>query len=206
MANHLKDLTGYAVGNIVVSDRLVNDERGRATWAVKCTKCDNTFARKSKDVTRIKRCCCKKTHGITGGPTYTSWQNMLSRCRTDSHPSTMQYKGRGITVCDRWLSFENFLSDMGERPDGKSIERVNNNGNYEPDNCCWATTHDQSRNRQQTHMITYNGKTQCLKDWANELGINYASLRWRVIRQGWPVEDAFNWKHGKFHKKRKPRP
>lgn len=120
--------------------------------------------------------------------------------------SAHRYIGRGITVCDRWLVFENFLADMGEPPAvGLTLERKNNDGNYEPDNCVWATRKQQHRNRTGIHLITYQGRTQCLKDWAAELGMNYASLRWRLIRQGWPVEEAFTWTKHKIRAKRRER-
>lgn len=82
-------------------------------------------------------------HGFKGTPTWNSWRNMRSRCRDPHHISYSSYGGRGIKVCDRWNSFENFLADMGERPTGKSIDRIDNNGNYEPGNCMWSTPGEQ---------------------------------------------------------------
>jgi hypothetical protein len=112
---------------------------------------------------------------------YNSWQSMLSRC---NNPKNMQYRnygGRGITVCDEWKnSFENFLKDMGERPENTSLDRIDVNGNYSPNNCRWATKAEQARNKRQTIWITFDEKTQCLTDWANEIGISSEGLRYRL--------------------------
>jgi hypothetical protein len=89
----------------------------------------------------------RRTHGKTGTPTFVTWMAMLSRCTNKNITNYAYYGGRGITVCERWMSFENFLSDMGERPEGMSIDRKDVNGNYEPSNCQWATRLEQSRNR-----------------------------------------------------------
>lgn len=81
------------------------------------------------------------------GPTYSSWQAMLNRCRNENIPTWPHYGGRGITICERWESYESFLADMGERPDGRSLDRINVDGNYEPGNCRWATAQEQARNQ-----------------------------------------------------------
>ena len=111
--------------------------------------------------------------------THLSWRKMLERVRGNGHKS---YIGR--TVDDRWLKFKNFHADMGDRPDGCSIERIDNSKGYGPGNCRWATHTDQVRNRSNTSKLTLDGVTQPLATWAEQLGINYNTLNTRVQR-GW---------------------
>lgn len=123
-------------------------------------------------------------------PTYRTWMKMRARCFDDSCPEFELYGGRGITICDRWRRFEYFLADMGERPHGTCIGRINNDGNYEPENCRWETPAQQARNTRRNRFITYNGITLCMKDWSNKLGIK--SLAYR-LKHGWPLEKALNY-------------
>lgn len=137
----------------------------------------------------------KIKHGHTGKfkkptPTYRSWASMKKRCRCKSVRGYHNYGGRGIKVCDRWLqSFENFLADMGERPPGTSLNRIDSNGHYEPVNCEWATTIQQGRNRRTCVMLEFRGKRQCINAWSEETGIGSVTLQHRV-RSGWPIERA----------------
>lgn len=120
--------------------------------------------------------------------TYRIWQAMLNRCRNPNQPNFVDYGGRGITVCEAWKQYANFVADMGECPPGYSIDRKNNLGNYEPANCKWSTRQEQNTNKRTTRRFTLNGETKCLKDWARSLGIDQASLRERL--ETWPVELA----------------
>lgn len=140
----------------------------------------------------------KKTHGYSRtSPTYGSWSAMLSRCTNPNASDWPRYGGRGITVCEKWLhSFECFLRDMGDRPPDTTLDRYpNNDGNYEPGNCRWATATQQSRNRRSNHPLEFNGKTQTIAEWAEELGLNYTTLDERIIRSGWSVEKALTTPH-----------
>lgn len=130
-----------------------------------------------------------KTHGLSTERVYAIWCGMWTRCTNPNRDGWPDYGGRGITVCDRWRSFENFLQDMGQPPPGHSIDRIDVNGNYEPTNCRWATRAVQARNSRRTRLFTYQGETLPMKDWAARVGMSYWSLRWR-LDDGWPIEQA----------------
>ena len=116
------------------------------------------------------------------------WKSMRARCYTKSSHMYARYGGRGITVCDRWLnSFEAFSADMGEHPPGTSIDRIDNNGNYEPGNCHWVTRDVQNRNKRSNRHLTWKGVTQCVVDWAKETGLPRQTIEKR-LDSGWSVE------------------
>ena len=125
------------------------------------------------------------THGMKGTKIYRIWQAMLARTRY----GRKDYAGRGIVVCESWKKFENFYADMGDAPDGLSLDRINNDGNYEPLNCRWATREQQNRNKRNNVFIEWNGKRQTVREWERELGMKPTTLRNR-FRMGWPIERA----------------
>lgn len=131
----------------------------------------------------------KHGHCPTGekpSPTYRCWINMNSRCKYPKHGSYKYCGARGIRVCERWSDFASFLADMGERPSLKhSIDRINNNGNYEPGNCRWATRAEQHRNMRQTVNITIDGVTMCATDWAIAKGMSPATVLSRIYLLKW---------------------
>ena len=123
-------------------------------------------------------------------PTYTSWRAMVDRCTQPSHTKWAQYCGRGTRVCERWMNFEAFLADMGSRPPGTSLDRVDNDGNYEPGNCRWATASEQSLNRSITRVLTHpDGRTMALTEWARVSGLQVGTL-WKRLKSGWSIERA----------------
>lgn len=139
----------------------------------------------ARDVT-IKR---KLVHGQSYTATYRIWCSMRSRCSDKNSPKYKDYGGRGITVCERWNSYENFLEDMGEKPQGMSIDRINNAGSYDPTNCRWATSKEQGSNKRNNKYIKFNGETKTASEWSRVYGLSLTTLN-RRIDQGWPVEIA----------------
>lgn len=122
-------------------------------------------------------------------PLRSTWGTMKQRCINPNNPSHKYYGERGIRVCERWLNYDNFVEDMGERPSLKhSIERIDTNGNYEPSNCRWATLIEQANNKRNNRLVEYGGKGQTLAQWARDLGINRHTLAQRYYTYGWPVE------------------
>ena len=137
------------------------------------------------------------THGHTkkGGnhPLYSVWAGIKSRTENPKSPGWHNYGGRGIKMCSRWRnSFENFLEDMGKRPSKKhSIDRIDNDGDYTPENCRWATKEEQSNNMRKNVNITMNGETKTISEWCRIYDINYPAALWR-LHNGWSVEDVFS--------------
>jgi len=142
-------------------------------------------------------------HGHSCGgkvsPTYSSWKAMMARCYYNKQKSFNSYGGRGIEVDPWWHSFSNFLADMGDRPEGCSIERVNTKRNYWKGNCIWLPMEQQAKNKGETHLITWRLRTMCLTDWAKEMGCHYMTLQTR-LRRGWSVEKALTQPVGRYQK------
>lgn len=153
---------------------------------------------------RITSCGCKKKtsgpsnpafkHGASRGrrpKEYGVWLVMKDRCRNPRNKRFDRYGGRGIEVCERWNEYENFIADMGPRPSGRfSVERVNNDGHYEPRNCKWGTDSEQVRNTCRNVNIEHDGKVMCLVDWANHFGIARNKLRWQYQYKNLPFAEA----------------
>lgn len=143
---------------------------------------------------RCKNCKGAK-HGYHKSSEYSSWNAMKNRCDNSSFKHYDRYGGRGITYDPAWDDFSVFLKDMGKKPTPEhQLERVDNNKNYSRENCIWATRKEQTRNRggeRATRLYTYDGKTMCIKDWAEYVGISNTSMQKR-LNNGWPLEKAFS--------------
>jgi len=131
-------------------------------------------------------------HGMWSHPLFNKWRGMVGRCTNPQDKRYARYGGRGIAVCERWLDVRHFIADMEPTfQPGLTLDRRNNDGPYSPENCRWATQKEQNRNYSRNHNITYNGETKCLKDWAEALGINHATLGDRINVQGLSPHAAF---------------
>lgn len=170
-------------------------------WKCKCRCGNETLVSAYKLASgHTKSCGCynlevlvarSKTHGQFVGkkmtPAYCSWSCMIQRATNPNLKGFKNYAGRGITVCARWLKFENFFADMGKRPTGTMLDRIDTNGNYEPGNCRWATRIESANNTRTNRWITFNGKTQTLAQWSREVGLKRLTLFTR-LKLGWTVE------------------
>ncbi len=208
MPQKLKDLTGESYGRLVVLrlEELISNPGGSTdrTWRCRCACGGETVVRsaslKSGGTTS---CGCTRyekqralltKHGNYWHPLYQTWAGMLRRCLDQDLPAWPNYGGRGIKVCDRWLGeqgFLRFVADMGDRPNRRySLDRRDNHGDYTPDNCRWATTQQQGRNRRTNITVTISGETLCLKGWCERLGIPYGRVHQRVHKLGWEPRRA----------------
>lgn len=191
----LRDISGQKFNSW-----LVIGHSGGKYWRCRCECGNERPVHKYRLVKGLSKSCgCRrgelisariKTHGLSRSKVFAAWSSMLRRCLNPNAENYPRYGGRGITVCADWAnSFENFFADMGHPPEGMSLDRKDNDGNYEPDNCRWATAEEQARNRSNRRLITYDGRCQSLGEWAKELEIGRETLR-RRLEKGWSVEDT----------------
>lgn len=193
MARYILKLSGKRFGNILVFNKATSK-----SWYCKCD-CGTLKIIYGSDLTsgKTKSCGCfrkkvnssRAVHGMSNTAEYEIWCSMKKRCENKNSAMFRHYGGRGINVCERWKKFEEFFSDMGPRPCGKSLDRINNNGNYEPSNCRWATATEQCENQRTNRLIYHNGKTCTVSQWSRETGINHSVIRNRLYR-GWCEIDA----------------
>lgn len=197
---NLVDLTGRRFGRLIVLSRAQNDARKRVRWICVCD-CGNTKVARALDLvdSKTRSCGCLrleihtarlKTHGHANTRIYRIWVGMHKRCRNPANKNFLSYGGRGISVDPRWDDFAAFLIDMGPPPSRKhSLDRIDNDGPYSPENCRWATPKEQSRNSRRPRFIELNGERKNLTEWASQIGIGPGTL-WRRLKDGWPIELA----------------
>lgn len=142
-----------------------------------------------------------KWQNSAGTPTYRSWKMMRQRCMNTNAPNYMRYGGRGITICDHWRNdYDAFVADMGFRPINTTLERIDNNGNYEPANCQWATRKIQGQNRETTKYLSHGGETLSWRVWSERIGMNRETFA-RYARQGLTVGQIMELKIGTYRRR-----
>lgn len=202
----LIDRSGERYERLTVQSRAPkasNPKDTNARWNCLCD-CGKSVVAYGNDLKRgkVKSCGClnderiaqqghfNATHGMTNKPPYRTWSGMISRCTSKGSQQWRYYGGRGIKVCERWRKFENFFSDMGIPPVGMTLDRIDPNGDYCPENCRWATPFQQSRNRRNSRMLTHKGMTLTVTEWARALGISTSAMVGRIANQ-FPPEKLF---------------
>lgn len=197
----IKDLTGERFNQLLVIRRAENQGR-RVMWVCRCD-CGGEIVTRGHSIQtgHTVSCGCvglkrlsdhRYTHGKYGSRAYGIWQGMKSRCYSPGNTSYRIYGGRGISVCQEWReSFEAFYRDMGDPPEGFSIDRKDPDKNYCLENCRWASSFDQARTKRSNIHVSWRGEDRVLEDWATHLNINIATLYARVVRYNWDIERAF---------------
>ena len=195
------DLSGQVFSRLTVTEKFEIRGRRRVYWLCRCdcgaqrwviadalkSGCTKSCGCLNDETRRLVRHGCGRPGKQS--PEYSAWHSMKQRCLNPNSDRFNDYGGRGIKVCQRWADdFAAFLEDMGRRPSGTSIDRIDNDGDYRPGNCRWATSHTQSRNTSRTRWITFSGRTLCLEDWCATLNIKRSTLNTRIAR--WPLERA----------------
>jgi hypothetical protein len=191
------DITGERYGRLVALRRLPG-VKGKTIWLFRCdcgTECakhfDNVRAGRTLSCgclhdEKVKTTNLKHGHSANGqvSRTFLSYMNAKSRCYNPRNRGYAEYGGRGIYMCDRWInSFQAFLEDMGECPPGRSIDRIDVNGPYAPENCRWATPREQAVNRRSTVWVTIDGEKLCMADFAKKVGVPYKTIQTRVYQK-----------------------
>ena len=199
----MKDITGMKFGRLTVLRLSHKDKRQECYWLCKC-ECGNekTVSGNKLRSGNTKSCGCmqkefldgrlRRKHGLTNSKLYATWENMKHRCGDPKNWMYPNYGGRGIKVCEEWLDSSIFIEwalSHGYK-EGLTIERIDVNGNYEPSNCKWIELKEQYLNRTDSHLLTAFGKTQTLKEWAEETGLNYNTIERRINKYGWDAERA----------------
>lgn len=192
------DLTGNVFGRLTALRP--GQKRGiYYFWLCRCT-CGNTLEVRGSALRHgeAQSCGCLRkensiaaiaTHRKSKSGVYSSWNSMMQRCHNHTHDQYPRYGGSGIVVCEQWHNFENFFRDMGDRPAGMTIDRIDGEKNYEPGNCQWASKKEQANNRKNNKPIAFNGRSMNAREWGKETGIPWQTIDGR-LRRGWSVERA----------------
>lgn len=193
------DIKGLKFGRLTVV-KFIGKHTGNFFWECLCS-CGKSTTVRSSSLKRGKVVSCgcygaqrvieaKTKHGLAGTREYVAWASIIHRCTNQNAKGWKDYGGRGITICDRWRSFTNFIADVGMGAfAGCTIERIDNNGSYEPGNVRWATRKEQARNRRSNRHLTFKGRTKPIAAWADEVGVSAKVIYLRLF-YGWSTERA----------------
>jgi hypothetical protein len=197
------DLSGQQFGKLTVIERKGKNKHKQTLWLCVC-KCGNQVVTTSGSLVTgtAQSCGCSRgesntKHGMAHTRLYHIWANIIQRCENPNNSSYKNYGGRGITVCDDWKNdFQTFYdwSMANGYLEDLTIDRIDVNGNYEPSNCRWTTIKEQGFNRRNNHFITFNGKTQTMREWSEELNIDYDVIAKRLNVLHWDVEKTLTTK------------
>lgn len=195
-----RDLTGERFGRLLVLQRDGCNKHGQVKWYCECecgTRKHVLGTCLSRGMTQSCGCLQKESigkvnlkHGMTKDPIYAIWHSMMQRCYDKNSHAFNRYGGRGINVCDKWQEFEGFYEDMGDKPDGFSLERCDVNGDYTPENVVWADAKTQANNRRSNVILEHNGKKQTMQQWCDELGLKIGTVWARLNVYGYSIEKA----------------
>lgn len=193
-----EQIVGKTNGGLTIVS-LLRKEHGRRIWSCQC-ECGNTVEMTHNLFSKRKSCGCRSNkgiisastkHGMSNSTEWSIWHGIKKRCLCKTDRVYHRYGGRGVGICKEWAeSFQKFYEDMGPRPHGKTIDRIDNNLGYSKENCRWVDWKTQQRNRRSNHLITFNGETKCLIEWAEQFGIRKDTLRRRLCVYKWPLEEA----------------
>ena len=200
-------IVGKRFGRLVVLRETAHrDKNGTIVWDCQCdcgNECTATTSNLRRGDTRSCGCLRKEfdrilptrpiRHGKSHSPTWRSWNAMMRRCYDLGYKDYPYYGGRGIEVCKRWHQFENFYTDMGERPNGMTLDRVNVDRQYRKSNCRWADHTTQMNNTKRNRWLTYRGETMTMAEWSRRANISYTLLRARLNMLNWPVGKALGY-------------
>jgi hypothetical protein len=194
------DLTDEQFGRLRVLRVVARNKHNQLMWECEC-ECGVTCLALGFVLRRGEKqsCGCLKreaiasvnlSHGMTRTPIYAIYRSMMQRCYDQNSTAYNRYGARGINVCEKWQTFEGFYEDMGDKPEGMSLERKDNDGDYCPENVVWAGWKAQANNRRSNRILEHRGKSQTLTQWADEINMKPQTLHARIFRYGWPVEKA----------------
>lgn len=193
------DIAGNMYGRLTVIELSGHNKHNQRLWRCVCD-CGNSAevlgSLLRKGDTRSCGCLAResaasinKSHGKANTAIYRIWRSMMDRCHLPTSHAYSRYGARGVAVCERWHDFENFYTDMGDKPKGMSLERTDNDGPYSQENVQWASAKDQANNRRSSRWVEFNGERRTLAQWADHFGIHLGTL-WARLKRGIPMDEA----------------